>query len=326
MISYKDWMDGTKRGILTPRSSQLKAIDTALKAYEDQGRTIASLKAVAEKLRVWIQFKGGGDKWRQSTRNSNGTVARLYNDLAQALGPAFAIAMAGGLGGTRHLAPSRPIRRRPHPNLKLANLGAVSGFGVGGGESAHRAQVLEAYARLSGLAEQCRDAMLKVGKDEQERDRYERWFGAYDVAQVRRVLGVFQRMYNAMTDGGVTVTIDTVSDPSWYAYVRPGEGAPLKIYLCKQFFTGMSGPLASRYQRSSDATVVTMLHECTHIRWIGTHIDGDGIRQDVTDVRYNGEVMYGVDNCELLATDRPDLAEFNADNYAFYGLSLISAV
>jgi len=43
-------------------------------------------------------------------------------------------------------------------------------------------------------------------------------------------------------------------------------------------------------------------------------------------VPYKGQTMYGVNDCERLATEQPDLAESNADNDAFYGLSLITAV
>ncbi len=64
--TYKDWMDGTRLGLLNPRSGALSNLDTAIQGG-DKGRIITALQS-------WVDTK---KDWKQSKRNRNGTVTEL---------------------------------------------------------------------------------------------------------------------------------------------------------------------------------------------------------------------------------------------------------
>ena len=102
VMSYEDWMRDTKRGLFTPRSSELGAIDTALHQYDTGGKTRPKLVDLKTALDAWIREKGAG--WRNSTRNNTGTVETLVNQVNALLGP------GGGI-----VVPARPALRPPPP-------------------------------------------------------------------------------------------------------------------------------------------------------------------------------------------------------------------
>jgi hypothetical protein len=96
MMTRQHWMTQTKRGLFTPRSKKLEAIDDAFEAYElavrsRQGTTRASTHLFNTVIE-WIKSKGSS--WKSSTRNSRiepggkGTVETLLNDLL-GLNPVF---------------------------------------------------------------------------------------------------------------------------------------------------------------------------------------------------------------------------------------------
>lgn len=80
MMTFEQWKSGTERNIFTPRSTALKAIDTAFQKWE-KTKSTPNLLDFSKQVKTWITLKG--DKWRTSTRNSNGTVERLVADLAK---------------------------------------------------------------------------------------------------------------------------------------------------------------------------------------------------------------------------------------------------
>ena len=80
MMTFEQWKTGTKRNVFTPRSDALKAIDTAFEKWEKHKNT-PNLLDFSKSVKTWITLKG--DKWRTSTRNSNGTVEKLVADLAK---------------------------------------------------------------------------------------------------------------------------------------------------------------------------------------------------------------------------------------------------
>lgn len=85
VMSHADWIAGTKRGIFTPRSKQLDAIDKALLDYETKGKTQELLAKLKNALDAWIAYKGPG--WKTSTRNKNGTVELLQTQINPLLAP-----------------------------------------------------------------------------------------------------------------------------------------------------------------------------------------------------------------------------------------------
>jgi len=79
-MTFEQWKTGTERNIFTPRSTALKAIDTAFEKWE-KSKSTPNLLDFSTKVKTRITLKG--DKWRTSTRNSNGTVEKLVADLAK---------------------------------------------------------------------------------------------------------------------------------------------------------------------------------------------------------------------------------------------------
>jgi hypothetical protein len=82
IMPYKEWMDATKRGALTPRGNLLKQIDAALKKYDDT-QTHAAAEELQKALKAWIKDKGAG--WKNSTRNRGGIVERLLDEVEDAV-------------------------------------------------------------------------------------------------------------------------------------------------------------------------------------------------------------------------------------------------
>ena len=80
MMTFEQWKTGTKRNVFTPRSDALKAIDRAFEKWE-KAKSTPNLLDFSKSVKTWITLKG--DKWRTSTRNSNGTVEKLVADLAK---------------------------------------------------------------------------------------------------------------------------------------------------------------------------------------------------------------------------------------------------
>ena len=78
IMSKNIWMKETKRGLLTPRSKQLTAIDDALEAYHGSQNPV-NLGLLRKIIENWMKSKGSG--WRKSTRNSRGTVSKLYKQV-----------------------------------------------------------------------------------------------------------------------------------------------------------------------------------------------------------------------------------------------------
>jgi hypothetical protein len=82
--SYNDWMKYTALGIMSPRSTQLKAVDTALPDYWNTPAGVArrpKRRALGDALANWIGTKG--PKWRDRERNKAPMhiVEQLYNAL-----------------------------------------------------------------------------------------------------------------------------------------------------------------------------------------------------------------------------------------------------
>jgi len=107
MMSHQHWMERTRRGLMTPRSTRLKAIDGALLSYGNK-KTLNNQNLLFKAVRDWV--KGKGTNWKASTRNSKieragmGTVEALLDDLF-ALQPAYRLELTGYLGSAKLPAP-----------------------------------------------------------------------------------------------------------------------------------------------------------------------------------------------------------------------------
>ena len=84
VLTYKQWKDGTYvRTNISGRSSALKQLDKALKAFLEQP-TNATLFAEVEKY--FANWKQGRSDWRKSSRNRSGMVTKLDEYLTQEAG------------------------------------------------------------------------------------------------------------------------------------------------------------------------------------------------------------------------------------------------
>lgn len=121
MMSSQHWKKQTTRGLMTPRSKKLKAIDDAFVDYENavkrnQGTTQALTK-LFDALMDWVGKKGA--QWRNSTRNSKlevggkGTVEALLEQLI-AKNPAFKVKAAPYLA--KSAPPPPPLMQHGQKN------------------------------------------------------------------------------------------------------------------------------------------------------------------------------------------------------------------
>lgn len=76
--SYDEWMQKTKLGVMKPRSTQLKKVDDAIKAYSKAPSHITQ-KAIRLAMADWIRSKGDG--WKRSERNRDGIVEQVRTNV-----------------------------------------------------------------------------------------------------------------------------------------------------------------------------------------------------------------------------------------------------
>lgn len=79
MMTFKTWKSETKRGITSPRSKALQTLDDAFEDY-DKDKKFTKKKVLVDALIAWMGTKG--DDWKDSIRNSKGTVSQLLKDLS----------------------------------------------------------------------------------------------------------------------------------------------------------------------------------------------------------------------------------------------------
>ncbi len=82
---YRDWLAQTNLGALHTRSSQLKDLDAAIQAYENNRNPAEQqkyLSRIRQALAVWGRTCDGGDA-RNSSRNKGGAVTRLMEAVSQ---------------------------------------------------------------------------------------------------------------------------------------------------------------------------------------------------------------------------------------------------
>jgi len=122
---------------------------------------------------------------------------------------------------------------------------------------------------------------------------YQTWFGAYTTARynyVRDTIGLIYRntrvAYRCDDERGV------------YAYVYPSD-ATQTIYLCEAFWSANEAG-------GFDTKAGTLIHELSHFNNIGQ----------------TGDYAYGVTAARNLASNDPERATGNADNYEYFCESL----
>ena len=81
--TYADWTSKTTLGVLKPRSQELKNVDVALRAFE-QDRNGTALKALALAWNAWKRTK---PDWKASERNKGRILDQLNDAIAERMGP-----------------------------------------------------------------------------------------------------------------------------------------------------------------------------------------------------------------------------------------------
>jgi len=295
--TYKDWMSRTKRGLLTPRSTELGRLDKALEVY-DKTKSEADKQTLTARLDDWIKTKGDG--WKQSTRNQDHVVEELY----AALHPYRAAA-------PKWTAPPLPAS----PTAGEVYLGQSFEYS----NSLARAEVPQAFKRAKLLIDATYRGICQARTGGTNRTIYTTWFGAFDQNRFATVFNNVKALYDALflkpivlyyRGDGVQGASDcpaetgTMSPGGYFGAAWPPRVLPPSldrrftyVFLGRAFFT--SGVYA---QDSSGGVII---HELSHAI-CGTD-----------DVVYKGAQTYGPDLCKRLANEKPDLAVHNADSYEY---------
>jgi hypothetical protein len=81
-ITYEDWMRDTALGMMHPRSSELQAIDKALKEYHDKSKTEDAFIKLKAAFDNWVRAQERAKKiWTRSDRNKSGKVTELHDQI-----------------------------------------------------------------------------------------------------------------------------------------------------------------------------------------------------------------------------------------------------
>jgi hypothetical protein len=152
---------------------------------------------------------------------------------------------------------------------------------------------------------------------------YTDFFGAYDITRRATVRDNFLSIGAVLggVRGGRAGTLNLVDSRNdqekyqWFAatYRNSAAGGAVKMYVGREFFAG-----GGSYDVSSDATVVTVVHELAHACFGASDVPtvGSGQVLDGTGMPPRGAAV-----CNDLASDKalaaryPDRALLNADNY-----------
>ncbi len=163
-----------------------------------------------------------------------------------------------------------------------------------------------------------------------EQARYVRWFGALDANRRRQVLQNFMSICIVLGGqrGGRQGTlniIDARNDAqkfTWFAATirNSVQNHSVRMWIGRAFFSGGS------YEVSSDATVVTMIHELAHACFGASDVPtvGSGLQLGADGMPPSGApVCNDATQDEQLAAADPESAIINADNYGQYAWSIL---
>ena len=194
--------------------------------------------------------------------------------------------------------------------------------------SLQRNNIGPAFARAAQLLTHAWVGMMRIGLDQNEKKRFERWFGPLDDTRLEKVKDTLKSVFDVVCAKKVTVyyrgtgapttqagndTPDFLRDKgalglgptTAYGYVYPSVQNPGEwhVFLGKAFFED-----ATRHGRDSLSGVI--IHEMTHL------------------TRQTKDHVYGAGPCEALAKSvgGPAKAIENADSYEYYCESFQTSV
>lgn len=137
---------------------------------------------------------------------------------------------------------------------------------------------------------------LKNAPKQTTSERYVTWFGKADASRQKTVTEGFTKIYDAFENKNITFDCGTCKKDSiydsTYAYVYPNS--QYQVYLCGAFWSSKS--------TGTDSQGGTLVHEVSHF----------------TVVAGTDDHAYGQTDAKKLATDSPEKAIKNAENYDYF--------
>lgn len=329
-ITYDDWMDQTKKS-WTRRSTELKRVDTAFKAYSEavgSGAKTTSRQELARVFRLWVSAKGGTDlnlggaltsvRNRKVDEHGQGPVERLQSLIRSAKMSNVAI--------VRDLQAEVPDRLVMDASLRGLK---------------DSSKVRETYERAKLAVHEARDLVLEAGRvGTNGRTVYERWFGTYSADNHRVVKANIVNLCKLFDSGVIIVKDARTMLGDWgdcFGFAIPGNKADYvefsvgRAFFLKQGWNVQPGAsaqqrkaavvqaLSEAYANTSDWTVGTMIHELGHAA--NRLPDVDFQAPATYQVSPGGMTPDGWQQCSTPALDQalaladPALAIQNTDSY-----------
>jgi hypothetical protein len=307
MISAADWKSKTSRD-WHYRSGDLEAVDTALASYHTNPSP-ANFQTLQDAFANWYRK----NPKEANKRNKDNCVQQLRKDLdRQQVGNHAYI-------GFKSIANGEARRDR-----------AIFGM------NKLRELATQCQARLAQVVAQSATSAPAATWNAEKRNAtelFQKWFDATrKQSSLNEVARIFNNIVDSLSSKAFEVVVyGTPEDPDpegqgqdivgAFAYVVPSENA-YRIYLAQHFFSemaarvdvptashGISAPNQDQWRADKksktaiDASLITMMHELTHVPMIG---DTDDVDPD----------PYGLPECLNKARNSPHLAIKNAENYA----------
>lgn len=323
------------------RSVQLKALDSSVLLYATKGTGPGDTNA----LEVWNNLT----TWTAAVPAEYGRLTGPANELKDAVSTAYnrrAIPVAGviatnvGPVGYRLYAPGDLNYEQDGdamlpPNRRLPALSPVE-----------IRRINEAVARVLKAVTAARDLMIVIAAKQslaaplsQAEALYVDYFGAFDRGRAKKVLGNFNTLHKAASGNGPIIFDHRNTDfgEDCYAACKRGNVlVNLKIWMGRDFFTegksnGKRGNINDKhlvYNRTTDATVGTLVHEMSH--GVFAAVDAPPVRQGgqwklAPDVNTWASPDNNVQSStpeldKRLAAKEPRAAIVNADNYGQFAV------
>jgi hypothetical protein len=315
-ITYEDWMNLTKKRFYK-RSSALKDVDKWFELYDQHPDNSTYLDNLAKAFKTWRDTKtredepGGGvamprapllDTIRNRNKDENG------------LGPVDRLAVLLRQAKVSNVG----IRKTVTP---IDDRVVIDGNTF----TTHElVRIEEATRRITKAVRDARDAVVRANRVGANRDRYEMWFGIFDQSNYNEVKKNFMRLDKVCSNGGL-IFMDGRSDPTYgqvFAWTfRGNHEVFVNMWLGTAFFSGVGS-----YEVSSDATVVTLVHEMSHACFMASDVPTVASGQALDG---NGNPPGGAAVCNDAAEDQnlavhdPDSAIRNADNYGQFAWAVL---
>jgi hypothetical protein len=176
-------------------------------------------------------------------------------------------------------------------------------------------------------------AAVQAGTASTQLSLYQRFFGTFDINRRKAVRDNFGAIATLLAGqrGGVQGTLNVIDarndaqKMTWFAATVRNSMAnsTVKMWMGRAFFSGRGD-----YGVSSDATIVTLVHELAHACFGASDVPtvASGLVLGNNGMPPSGALVCNdVRSDEILAQHSPDLAIRNADNYGQYAWEALRA-